>query len=198
MPRASRDQAETNHARIARAAARLYREHGLAGVSVAQVMGEAGMTVGAFHGQFGSKEALAAEACASAFADMQASWGQAIREGDSPSRTLDDLINFYLSPGHRDAPGQGCATTALASDAARAGPGSSLRAAFTCGMKSFVDTIASALSFTLSPAQRRQRALATCATLVGALTIARATAGDPVSEEVLAAAREAVKGLQRR
>jgi TetR/AcrR family transcriptional repressor of nem operon len=38
----------------------------------------------------------------------------------------------------------------------------------------------------------REEALARYATLVGALVIARATAGDPLSDEVLAAARAAL------
>ena len=61
--RVSRQQADENRSRVLESASKLFREHGLAGVGVADIMGAAGLTHGGFYKQFGSKDDLAAEAC---------------------------------------------------------------------------------------------------------------------------------------
>src|SRR5215469_15798381 len=50
------------HDRIVQEASRLFRERGFGGVTVAEVMKEAGLTHGAFYSHFESKEALMAAA----------------------------------------------------------------------------------------------------------------------------------------
>jgi len=60
----SREQVRRNRELILAAAARLFRERGLDGVSLAEVMQAAGLTHGAFYGHFESKEALIREALA--------------------------------------------------------------------------------------------------------------------------------------
>ena len=69
MPRVSRKQAEQHRNDVIKAAARLIPELGIDGVSVPKLMAEAGLTHGAFYGQFASKEALVAAACDAVFAD---------------------------------------------------------------------------------------------------------------------------------
>ncbi|BEL07485.1 hypothetical protein Q0Z83_056760 [Actinoplanes sichuanensis] len=72
MGRVSQAQAAENRERIVATAARLFREHGIAGVSVADVTAEAGLTHGGFYKHFASKDALVAEAVTRAFADQAA------------------------------------------------------------------------------------------------------------------------------
>src|SRR6218665_3237183 len=112
----SKAQSAENRQAILEAAARLYREHGLAGVGVAEISREAGFTHGGFYGRFESKQALAAEACEQAFAvslpRLQASLQR--HEGDARP-----FFQGYLSPAHRDGAGRGCPMPALAVDAAR-------------------------------------------------------------------------------
>ena len=74
MPRVSRAQTEANHQAIEAAASRLFRERGLDGVTVADVMAEAGLTHGGFYTHYESKDALAASACESAFAFAAEKW----------------------------------------------------------------------------------------------------------------------------
>jgi len=62
----SREQATENRGRILTAAARLFRQHGFEGISVADLMKKAGLTHGGFYGHFSSKEELMAQACAQA------------------------------------------------------------------------------------------------------------------------------------
>src|SRR6218665_3292348 len=116
----SREQMAENRERILAVAARRFREHGFAGISVADVMNEAGLTHGGFYGHFASKEELMAEACRRATADTLKLWTEAReRNQESP---LADVAHQYLSARHRDHPGHGCAMAALAVDASRQGP----------------------------------------------------------------------------
>jgi TetR/AcrR family transcriptional repressor of nem operon len=53
---------QQSHERILDAAARAVRRNGVAGVGVAEVMKEAGLTHGGFYAHFASRDALLAEA----------------------------------------------------------------------------------------------------------------------------------------
>ena len=57
-----KERAAENRERILAEAARLFRQHGLAGVGVDALTDAAGLTHGSLYSQFGSKERLAAEA----------------------------------------------------------------------------------------------------------------------------------------
>ena len=74
MPRVSREQTDKNRLLIEAASARLFKEHGFDGVSVADIMASAGLTHGGFYGHFESKDELAALACAKAFEESAARW----------------------------------------------------------------------------------------------------------------------------
>ena len=67
MRRSREDTARTRRRAVA-AASRLFRERGIESVSLGDVMAKLKMTAGGFYRHFESKEALAAEACAAAFA----------------------------------------------------------------------------------------------------------------------------------
>src|SRR5258708_32031025 len=63
----SRAEKTKTHKRIVKIASRRFREKGLAGVGIADLMKEAGLTVGGFYKHFDSRDALVAEAVSSAF-----------------------------------------------------------------------------------------------------------------------------------
>ena len=63
-----KDQVTRNRQAIIEAACRAFRERGVDGVGVADLMKEAGFTHGGFYNHFASKDALAAECCSSVFA----------------------------------------------------------------------------------------------------------------------------------
>ena len=102
--RVSREQAAQNRERVLDAAAKLFRERGFSGVGVAELMHAAGLTHGAFYGQFGSKDDLMAEACARAFESSLERWRKAAAR--SPGDPLAAVVASYLSPSHRDEPGE--------------------------------------------------------------------------------------------
>jgi TetR/AcrR family transcriptional repressor of nem operon len=173
---------------ITDASARLMRERGIHGVSVSELMAEAGLTHGGFYGHFESKEALAGEACAHAFAESVQRWQQRIAAQPDRDSALLALADSYLSTRSRDRPGVSCPATALACDVAREPPGTPLHAAFAAGLGQLIDVLTS-LQIGDDAAADRREAMAQFATMVGAVILARATAGDALSDELLAAAR---------
>lgn len=169
----SKAQAAENRQGIVDAAARLYRERGFAGVGVADITRDAGLTHGGLYRHFESKDALVREACAQAF-----DWSIPPPQGDATCATAADRIRSYLSALHRDAPGSGCPVAALAGDAARAGP--ELQAVFAAGIERNIERFAQLLAAEAPGAAdagaHRARALHVLATMVGGLVLARATA----------------------
>jgi TetR/AcrR family transcriptional repressor of nem operon len=96
-------------------------------------------------------------------------------------------LDSYLSGRHRDGTGEGCIYAALAADVARR-ENPTLRRRFTEGLRSSIDVLARIIPGR-SRAARRQKALASLSTLVGALILARAVDDAELSDEILAAAR---------
>ena len=181
----SREQAAANRDRVVEAAARLFRERGFDGIGVADLMKAAGLTHGGFYGQFKSKEDLAVEASARALAGTAEHWPAIVAE--RPEAPLKALLDRYLSVGHRDAPGQGCAVAALASDVARL-DSPALRRTFTQGLQPLIDTLTRIVPGD-SKSARRRTALAYLSAMVGALTLARVVDDRELSDEILAAVR---------
>jgi TetR/AcrR family transcriptional repressor of nem operon len=209
MPRVSKVQTDKNRASIELVAASLFLEHGIDGVSVAELMGAAGLTHGGFYGHFDSKESLAAIACGKAFEQSAQRRQEKIDHTDSPAAALSEIAKAYLRSEHRDNPGNGCPVLALATDIARTAADNPVRAVYLDGVKQMLATLSS-----LSPAANKkttkkpaptknhlpetqdnadqQAAMIRMAILVGTLTLARATAGDPLSEAFLAAGRAGI------
>jgi TetR/AcrR family transcriptional repressor of nem operon len=182
--RVSREQAALNRERIIDAAGALFRAKGFDGVGVADIMKAADLTHGGFYGHFASKDDLVAQASKRAMARAAANWQRVVAE--APDTPFAALLKHYLSPRHRDDPGKGCVFAALAADASRSGK--VVRDAFAEGLEPPLDILADAIP-ARSKAARRRKAVAAMAALVGALTLARAAEGTPLSDEILDAAR---------
>ena len=67
----SQVQKEKTHKRIVAIASKRFREKGLAGFGIAELMKEAGLTVGGFYKHFESRDELVAEALGDAFGTWQ-------------------------------------------------------------------------------------------------------------------------------
>jgi TetR/AcrR family transcriptional repressor of nem operon len=189
MPRVSREQADSHRLAITDASARLFRERGLKGVSVADLMAAAGLTHGGFYGHFESKDALAAEAVAKAFEQSGARWKKRMAGKADPREAMTALIEGYLSPQARNSPGTSCPTAALVGDVAREPADAPVRAAYRAGVDGMLRVLSS-LQQTGNAGADRTQALVELSTMVGALVLARATAGTALSDELLDAARE--------
>jgi TetR/AcrR family transcriptional repressor of nem operon len=189
MPRVSRAQADLNRTAITQASSRLFRERGFRGVSVAELMGAAGLTHGGFYGHFDSKDALAAEAAEWAFAQSTERWRKRTAAQPTPSAGRTALVENYLRASNVPDAANGCPTAALCVDVGREPADAPVRAMYRAGLEDMLEVLAAAQA-TGDAAADRRAALADYATMLGALLIARATSGSPLADEVLAAARD--------
>ncbi len=177
----SKEETALTKARIVDTAARLLRERGLDGVSVAEIMADAGLTHGGFYAHFPSKEALCAAAITHASSETTTRLAKRLAAHDGG---LDAFATDYVSKRHRASPAQGCVVAALASDAAHGDP--AVRAALTAAVEQLVGVIEHQLDG--SPAARA-RAVAAMTSAVGAVILARAVDDPALSNEILEAAR---------
>lgn len=178
--RVSDEEKERSRARILAAAGRLFRERGVEGASVGDIMREAGMTHGGFYRHFADKDALLAAAITDAFTSFARPLLDAPDAAEARA-AAEAFRKLYLSPTHRANPGQGCPAAALGPDIARAEP--AVRAAFSDGVAQVVAGLARGQGTDLPT---REAALRDLATMVGAMVLARAV-DDDLGSEILAA-----------
>ncbi len=184
----SKAQKARTHKRIVAIASKRFREKGLAGLGIAELMKEAGMTVGGFYKHFDSRDELVAEALSSAFGDWQRRVDAAASGG--PSVSLAELIDDYLSDVHRKNPGTGCAFSALAPEIARSDKRT--RALTSEQVRNDLQLIVGLLPGKDQRAAR-SRAILTLSALVGALALARAVSDESLSREILRTVAELLK-----
>jgi TetR/AcrR family transcriptional repressor of nem operon len=176
----SKAQKARTHKRIVAIASKRFREKGLAGFGIAELMKEAGLTVGGFYKHFDSRDHLVAEAVNSAFGG----WKRRVEAAKSsgPPVSYEKLIDEYLNETHRDNPGTGCAFSALAPEIARSDKRT--RAFTSEQVRNDIQLIAA-----LHPAKdkrtARSRAILTFSALVGAMSLARAVSDEALSREIL-------------
>ncbi|MCB8882164.1 TetR/AcrR family transcriptional regulator [Acidisoma cellulosilytica] len=193
MGRSQAAKAET-HDRIVRIASERLRTHGLDGVSVADLMKEAGLTVGGFYKHFATREDLVAEAVAFGQGTWQARIAQAPSEAEKPK--IGEMIDRYLSPAHRDTPAAGCLAAALVAEIARGGQ--QTRTSFTGGLTKSFDLLVERLQAagnTGDDAALRAKAITVYSALIGAVGLARAVDDPALSEEIMASAAAQIKAL---
>ncbi len=187
--RNSNQVAAENRERIVAVAARLFRERGIAAVSVAELMAAAGMTHGCFYKHFESKDALIAEASAYSFKTPGGSLRLAA-EAAKPGQELKAIVDSYLSPRHRDNPGRGCAVAALGGEVGnRASPA---RKALQEGRERLVSLVAKYWR----GADPMGNASALVSTMVGALINARLASGASSDAVLRAAKRELYQRIE--
>jgi TetR/AcrR family transcriptional regulator, transcriptional repressor for nem operon len=184
----SREQAAENRERILDAATQRFRERGFAGIGVADLMKEAGLTHGGFYGHFASKEDLIAQACARASDRSRARWARLSER--APDNPLAEIARVYLTPQHRDSPGAGCLIAALGPDVARQGP--AVRDAVTAGVRAALDFL-SRIVPGRSRAAKRRKAIASYASMVGGMVLARAVNDRVFSKEILDAVEASIR-----
>ena len=164
------------HDRIVKEASRLFRERGFENVTVGEVMKAAGLTHGAFYAHFGSKQKLQEAAVAygqELSADRARSYG-ATKKGRRA------YAGRYLSPRHRDNPGDGCIMAALGQEIARSTP--ETKVAFERGLEQVLT----------GSGEDRQEAIFQTAALLGGVVLARAVQDPQLSDEILESVRQKI------
>ncbi len=176
-----------SHERILDAAAQALLRGGVAGVGVADVMRQAGMTHGGFYAHFASRDALLAEALAHAgrqgMERIRMRMRERVADGTTPLRAL---VEEYLSDAHACIDGGGCPVAALASDMTRSAD--PLRDASARSVRALVDLARQALP----PGLPAASAVAVAAALSGALQMARVLGPDGDGAALLRECRSAL------
>lgn len=184
MVRYPRGHKEKTREQIVETAARAFREEGVAGVGIGELMGRAGLTHGGFYAHFPSKDALVAEACGRAVDDAWALMNEYVSQAP-PGQELAAFIRGYVSRRHRDDPGTGCLMPALAAEMPRQEP--AVRAAFTANVMRMMDNIQALLPDT---PDREDRALALVTGMAGSVMLARAVDDPVLSNRILKTCRD--------
>ena len=186
MRRTKQQTAETRQ-QIIRSASALFRERGVDGVSVAEVMDKAGLTHGGFYKHFESKEALVTEAIADAFATSMCAWEETIAKQEDNQLTIQALINLYLSVNHLKDTALGCPAAALGTEMARHVGGT--KKCFAEGIKGMIGAFEKQLEG-LNASDRKDLAVASVACLVGTLMIARCAENDKTAQSYTEASKK--------
>jgi TetR/AcrR family transcriptional regulator, transcriptional repressor for nem operon len=176
---------DASRGRIMEVAADRFRSDGIAASGLATIMGDAGLTNGAFYPHFHSKAELVRESMVAAMELQSQQLAEALASGGPEMG-----IETYLSAEHRDNPGKGCASAALLPELAR--QPSETREVYTDRLLSLVRQLSAALPQTKDP---DGVALGVFATLIGSLQLARAVEGTELSDRMLAAGKAAARAL---
>jgi TetR/AcrR family transcriptional regulator, transcriptional repressor for nem operon len=177
--RHSNDEKARTHKRIVAIASKKFREEGLVGIGIADLMKEAGLTVGGFYKHFKSRDALVADALGRWKDQLEAA------ASGGPPVTYESLLDNYLSEAHRNDPGTGCPVSALAGDLARSDK--STRALVTRKIRDNIKVLETLIRDRKKndKGTTRSHAILTYCALVGAIAMARAVSDEQLSREIL-------------
>jgi TetR/AcrR family transcriptional regulator, transcriptional repressor for nem operon len=181
---------DKSHDSIVRAAAARFREAGVDGIGVADLMKDAGLTHGGFYRHFSSRDELVAEAIEHALRDGGQAVEAVLNVKQPPRVLLGLLVDAYLSAAHRDNLATSCAVTTLAGDVARCN--GRTRSAYTRQVGTYLDLLTKLITGDRQKA-RRIKAIAVLSTLVGAVAMSRAVNDEKLSREILKSAADELK-----
>lgn len=175
--------------RILREAAAAVRREGADRVSVATIMGRAGMTVGGFYAHFASKDDLLAMAVRQMFEERYHVFRDHLDDPDA-AHTLGRFVDNYLSMRHRDAVERGCPIPALAGEIGRLAP--PVRDEFIRGIEGLEKAVRGLLDRMGRP-DATALAASLIAEMTGAVSLARVQPDTARAEAMLAASRELIR-----
>jgi TetR/AcrR family transcriptional repressor of nem operon len=174
-------------ARIVLSARKLFNRFGFDGVSVQQIMTNAGLTHGGFYRHFASKSDLYAEVLECFFTDPK--WNNRWEGVHVDMKAADagaQIVRAYLSRQHFEEVENPCPMVALPSDVARSGKNA--KRAFQTVFEAMVDLLQR--SSARNRRSDRTSALAIAALCVGGMVVARASEGHALANELRRAAME--------
>ncbi len=177
--RYSKEHKQQTHQRVIETASHAFREKGIDGVGLSNLMKQLGLTHGGFYDHFPNKEALVTEACTCAF-EKSSEWLEHVAS-HYPGEEAIKILDSYLSQQHRDNPGDGCILPSLAGDMFR--QPDPVRQVFTEGIKRYQNQLAQLLEGKTEDSQ--EQAIALLSAMVGCLTLARAVNDPMLSDEIL-------------
>jgi TetR/AcrR family transcriptional repressor of nem operon len=193
LMRVSKEQAAQNRQKLLTAAARLFREQGISATGVDAITKDTGLTHGAFYSQFGSKEAVTAEAIQDALSESRRRWKRLVERHGRDNAFL-AIVKAYLSRDHRDVAGKGCVVAALGGEIGK--QPKPVRDAFTREFNDALDLLAEVM-----PGDDASRsyddAIVAFAAMAGAVILARAVDDEALSDRILKATAEGVLNVSK-
>ncbi|WP_036649757.1 TetR/AcrR family transcriptional regulator [Paenibacillus pini] len=172
--------------KIVESAAQAFRASGIQDVSVPFIMKGAGLTHGGFYAHFDNKEQLVAEACRYAISDTIALLRK-VADQEKQNPKINTVIDYYLSPYHRDNTEMGCIIPALSGEISRCSE--EVRQVFTSELERMVSFISTLAEVDTS------KGSALFSTMVGSLVLARSVNHSELSDNLLSAGKKYAKEL---
>jgi TetR/AcrR family transcriptional repressor of nem operon len=188
----SKETVAENRAALINAGAKLLKQKGFEGAAVSEICANAGLTEGAFYGQFGTKSAFAAEACRKDLSDGHSQWKA--RRGERENDAL-TYIEQYLRKAHVDDIAGGCPMATYSGEVFR--QDQVVASAFTDGAAGMIDLMEQALRKRMPAKAAHERALFLIAAMAGSVAMTRALGrSDPrLGQEMLRACLKEAKLL---
>ncbi len=174
------DHKQQTRDRIVEAAATALRAKGIDGVSIAEIMAEAGLTHGVFYAHFKSKDELVGAALGRASRETI----ERLSNNQAPSdRRIDAMLDVYLSAKHAEHPEWGCPLAALGPELVRSSD--PVRKGLAVGVAQRIEWVRQLLP---EGDATEENAMAIVASMLGGVLLARMVAPEK-SDAVLEAAR---------
>jgi len=192
--RYSKGRKRETYDRILKAASVQLKKNGSNGIGIANLMREAGLTHGGFYSHFRSRDDLVSKAFAIAMDQTTFRWNKLI--ANLPANDgLEAIVRAYLCTRHRDNPGDGCALPAFAAEMGRGDKAT--RKSFSIKLEVMIDLVAAQYT-EASTGEARELAISAISTMMGAITLARASAGQDLSVEILEASTKSLTARKAR
>jgi len=172
--------------KIVESAAQAFRTNGIHDVSVPFIMKGAGLTHGGFYSHFDNKEQLVAEACRYAISDT-ITLLQKVADEEKHNPRIHTVIDYYLSPYHRDNTEMGCILPALSGEISRSSE--EVRQVFTQELERMIAFISNLAEIDTV------KGSALFSTMVGSLVLARSVNDPELSARLLSAGKQYAKDL---
>ena len=182
----SREHKVRTRERVLAGALRLFSERGFAQVTIDEVMAHAGLTRGAFYAHFTSKEHLYAEAIDHG---IRTSAIAALAGGPKGLKTLQNIVNSYLSRGHVDGKMAPCPLAFFSTDVGVREH--RVRSTYTTAFLSLIGAIGSHAS----GAKTEERTLAIAVLMVGGVAVSTAVTDSTLKDNILSGCRRAIMDL---
>ena len=191
MPYSPEHRAQVRE-KIILSARRLFNRRGFNGVSIDDVMAEAGLTRGSFYAYFDSKSDLYAQSITAILQEKAIdSWDGVSIDPRAPDVAA-EIIGDYLSVSHFEDIDGTCPLVALPNDVSRTED--SVKRAFENVLRALVDVFEQGLE---RKGEARTRALAIASLCVGGMVLARTVEDRRLGDELRAAARNVALSLGR-
>lgn len=187
----STEHKQRSREKILASAIRLFSNKGYDGVTIDQLMTDAGLTRGAFYAHFGSKSELYAEAVLAAA--MQSPIASGACPGEEGRDWVRRTASLYLSREHLEQEDFPCPLAFLATDVANREP--AVRNTYTRVYAEFVRVLQSHLPTEASTTKGSELSWAMAALMIGGVAVCRALNDETTIDRVLVACRQAVEGL---